>query len=80
MKKKYDYKEISSKNCIDCNKPLKLNLVSKSSYANRCYCCYQIFIGKLTSIRNRYNNGIVINTKILNYKEIQKLNIKTWRN
>lgn len=76
--KKVSYKKLSNKRCIECNKPLKQNLVNSNPNSNKCYCCYNISKGKTTTVRNRYKLGELINTKTINYLEIQKVNKRTY--
>lgn len=77
--KKHDYKELSKTKCIDCGKPLKLNLVMNNIHANRCFCCHNLSKGKKTSIRNRYHLGTLVNTKTIDYLKIQKQNRRIWK-
>ena len=39
--KKVSYKELSNMVCIDCGKPLKVNLINKAPHAQRCWKCYK---------------------------------------
>ena len=39
--KKVDYKQVTTKKCIDCGKPLKANLINKNPTAKRCYKCHR---------------------------------------
>ena len=67
MSKKVDYKLLDyNKRCIDCNSPLKVNLVSKRPFANRCYCCWNIFIGK-SIVKKLRTKGLVTKEIVINY-------------
>lgn len=74
MKKQHDYKELSSKKCVDCNKYLKKNLVENNPNATRCYCCDRISKGKLTSQR-KTKFGV----KTIDWKKIQASNRKRYK-
>jgi hypothetical protein len=45
MKKSYDYKQVSSKTCKDCGKPLKKNLLNSNPDTVRCWVCWRIARG-----------------------------------
>ena len=64
MKKPYKHIDVDyNQRCIDCNKPLKKNVLSRVPHANKCYCCNNISKGKLTVTKNRYKLGKLISTK-----------------
>lgn len=43
MRKPFDFKKKSNKNCIDCGKPLKANLIAKNPGAIRCYKDHELY-------------------------------------
>ena len=43
MKKPFNYREVNTlKRCIDCNMPLKKNLLAKNPNAKRCNVCHHL--------------------------------------
>ena len=42
MKKPFKFNELSSERCIDCNAPLKKNLVAKNRRVKRDYVCGEL--------------------------------------
>lgn len=46
MSEKKNFKLLSNRRCINCNQPLKQNLVDSHPDALRCWVCYQISIGR----------------------------------
>lgn len=42
MKKPFRHTELSDRRCIDCERRLKKNLISRKPTAKRCYKCYRI--------------------------------------
>lgn len=40
MKKQHTYKDMSTKLCRICGKPLKMNLVIKNPAADKCFKCH----------------------------------------
>ena len=54
MKKPFDFRKVDLKRrCIDCNAPLKLNLLAKVPEAPRCYVCYILKTNNLNVNRKR---------------------------
>ena len=42
MKKPFPHNRVSKQRCIDCNKPMKKNLLAKNPDATRCWVCWRI--------------------------------------
>jgi hypothetical protein len=43
--KKVDFRQLSDIRCVDCNQPLKQNLINRKPNAIRCWVCFRIHIG-----------------------------------
>lgn len=66
MKKPFDFRKVDpGRRCLDCNAPLKQNLIAKNPEAKRCYVCNIL----------RTNNLNINKNRLL---EIQKRNKKTY--
>lgn len=72
-KRKVSYKELSEVYCIDCKKPLKVNIVNRNPLATRCYVCHNVAKGKFEMYFHRMDRKTKqIKIKVINFKEKQK--------
>ena len=47
--KKVKNSELSDRKCKDCGKPLKQNLTNKNPDADRCYVCWRVAEGRIST-------------------------------
>ena len=60
---KVNFTEMSDSLCIDCNRPIKKNVINRQPEANRCFVCYKLSNGLSSSFIKR--------GKMINLKEAQ---------
>jgi hypothetical protein len=54
MKKPFDFRQVdTTRHCIDCNAPLKKNLLVKCPDADRCYVCDKLHSNTLNINRKK---------------------------
>ena len=76
---KVSNKIMTSCRCIDCNRPLKQNLINKKTLANRDYICYNLYIGKDKLEYTKTNKKNETYRKVINLRERQIEQIKTYK-
>lgn len=42
---KVSYLQMSDTKCLDCNRPIKKNVVYRQNNANKCYICFKLSKG-----------------------------------
>ena len=68
MKKPFPHTKVSNKRCLDCNKPLKANLVNNNEKAIRCWVCWRIIRGLFIASGQDLRNKQAKNRRKWNWK------------